>query len=143
MEWTVDEEEDVENDYLIHYNGGWTRYVANGSQDTYGEREAFVTLGHARNEEDAQRVIKKASDGVAWAIDRAGTSDLVKRKEIDPQGGIIAVDGARPFLDFGVGDTIKAPNKMGILVPSRVLMITATEDDQGQVAYDPEVEEVR
>lgn len=141
--WEVEEVDEVKNDFLLQYDGGWTRYVAHGSKDTYGEREAFVTLGYAKDDEDAERIIKKASDGIAWAVDRAGTGDIVKRKEIDTAGGMIAVQGARPFLDFVPGDTVKAPNKQGILKPHRVLMITATEDDDGRVSYDPECEEVR
>lgn len=143
VNWEVEETDEVKNDFLIRYDGGWTRYVSKGSRDHFGDREAMITMGYAKDEDNAVEVIRKASEGVSWAEQRAGTSEIVKRKQTDPSGGVIARQGARPLLDIIVGDTIKAPNQRGILKPHRVLMITANEDSNMQVSYDMDVEEIR
>lgn len=142
MDFAIDETDNAKNDFLIQYDGGWTRFRAKSSKKRLGTREAYLEIGHAKNDKSAERIVRKASNGVAWAQKRAGTSDIVKRPEGAPGGGLIAVDGARPFLDFGVGDTIKAPNARGVLTKHRVMALSCSEDADGILSYDPELEEV-
>jgi hypothetical protein len=144
LSWEVDEVDDAKNTFLLQYEGGWTEYKDRRSVKAYGgEREAFVSLGNTKHETEAKNLMRRAARGVASAVQRAGTSDLRSMKQDQPNGGLIAVAGARPFLDFGVGDTVKAPNSSGDLVPHRVLSLSLNEDDEGNVTYDPELEEVR
>lgn len=142
LEWTSKETDDSKNVFLMNYEGGWTTWTDNASRRIHGRREAFVSLGNSKDDQDAQRVMKGVSKGIGSAIRRAGTGDLRTRSKDQPEGGLIAVPGARPFLDFRTGDTVKAPNAAGKLTAHRVLDIACTEDQDGRVSYDPSVEEV-
>lgn len=142
LDWEVEEVEEVRNTFLIHYDRGWTTWRAKGSSRRFGRREAFVEMGRARGDDHARQIMSKASRGVGWAEKRAGVSDIRKRQADQPSGSLIAIQGARPFLDFGVGDIVKAPNENGVLRRHRVIMLSFTEDENGYLTFDPELEEL-
>jgi hypothetical protein len=143
VQYEVNETDDSKNKFLIHFDGGWTEYTAPGSSSTYGDREAYVQLGNSKEATAAQRTMSQISTGVASAIKSSGASEFFTRAVEDQIGSLIAVQGARPFLDYGVGDTVKAPNEDGVLVPHRILGLTCTEDSEGRLSYDPDLEESR
>ena len=143
LSWEVAEADDVKNDFLLQYEGGWTSWRDRKSTRTYGDREAYISLGNIKQAKEAQNLMRRVAQGISSAIQRAGTSDLRTIKEDTPDGGLIAVSGRRPFLDFGVGDVVQAPNSQGTMVPHRVLSLSLTEDDDGNLTFDPELEEVR
>lgn len=142
LNYEVEETEEVRNTFLIHYDGGWTTWRAKGSSRRFGRREAMVEMGRARGDDHAREILAKAARGVGWAQKRSGVSDISKRQADQPSGSLIAIQGARPFLDFGVGDIVKAPNENGVLRRHRVVMLSFTEDDNGNLTFDPELEEL-
>jgi hypothetical protein len=50
---------------------------------------------------------------------------------------------SQPFVSFGNGDTITHPNETGSTSSSRVRSISLTEDDQGELSYMLELNDVR
>ena len=143
LDWEITEVDEVKNDYLIKYNGGWLNVRSASSVRTYGNRETFVSLGNSNDRANAKKTMVGVSQGLAWALRRAGTPDLRIKNKDQPSGGLIAVDGARPFLDFNVGDTIGAPDVDAALSPHRVLSLSASEDSDGTLSYDQELELIR
>lgn len=143
LNWRVTDRDEVINTYLVKYDGGWTEQWAKGSQDDFGKREGFVSLENIKDPKSAKELLRRASDGIARAQIRAGTGETRKRAHGQPEGGLIGVKGAYPFIDFGIGDVVKAPNSRGKLVPMRVLGLSLVEDSEGNLSFDPDLEEIR
>lgn len=143
LAWESQSEDNARNKYLLQHDGGWTEYTDRSSVKTFGEREAYVSLGNCKDDEEAENLMKRVALGVGRAVYRSGGVDFRSRKQTEPDGSLISIPGARPFLDFGVGDVVLAPNEHGTLVPHRVMALAFSEDQEGRITYDPDLEEVR
>ena len=113
LAWELIQKDEVVNTYLIQFDGGWTEFEARGSQELHGMRETYVSLGSIKDDEGAQNLIRRASQGIAKAQVRAGTGEVRKKLYKQPDGALIGVPGAYPFVDFNVGDTVKGPGSGG------------------------------
>lgn len=143
VDWEVEDLDDITNVFFIKHDGGFTTVKAPGAiKDAGGEREAYVELGGVKDDGTARRLMRGVIRGVENAVQRAGSPDIRFRREISRDGGLVGVRGAYPFLDFNVGDVVSAPGSDGEMIPMRVLSITATEDDQGNLSFDPELEAI-
>lgn len=142
LDYSVTGTEDVINDVTIRYGGGWAHAYNQESIDLYGAREGFVELGDIYDTQTAVDLINQTLHDVAWVNKKAGTADFNVRPQHQPQGSIIAVPGMVPFLDWGVGDTISALDETGDMQPHRVLSLSCTEDANGELSFDAELEQV-
>lgn len=106
---------DVKNTLALSTTDGWA--LQGG-----GPVESFTKYG---------RVEGTLSTGLSGAVsgDVANTVfDLRALPTMASTYEIIDVDGARPFVDFGVGDWVLAPNAADVLTPTRILSLAVTED---------------
>lgn len=125
-ELTRSEDGQVRNLLLIETPGGFLERTEGGSVSTYGRREAFLSLGNI-------------SDGDA--IDRAASSVFASSADPAAEIGtrVLDKDGVRPYVDWGVGDWVLAPDEDGELERHRVRALTVSEDDEGEPQFVPEL----
>ena len=142
MDWSVEEIDETANDFLIKHDGGWAAVKAPGSVRDFGSREAYVELGGIKDDRTAVALMKKVIRGVGSAVQRAGSPDIVLRRQKSRDGSLIGIEGAYPFLDFNVGDVVSAPGSSGNLVKMRVMSLSCSEDDEGNLSFDPELEQI-
>lgn len=125
-ELTRSESGAIKNTLLIETPAGFLERSEGSSITTYGRREAFLSLGNM-------------TDGSA--IDRA--SDAVFEQSANPAAEIGAQvqdrDGARPYVDWGVGDWVLAPDENDEEERVRVRALTVSEDDEGNPIFVPEL----
>lgn len=115
------------NVLLVRWSNGWREVRNQPSIDTYGRREALLGLGALQTEQEVDRVAGQqlaifADHRMAIAADHAP----IDRTD-------------RPYRAYGVGDTIEVPDYGGGVLSERVRAITASEDDNGEITYSPEL----
>lgn len=148
INYTVSELDQVKNSLLVKYAGGYIYVHADtdaANYETmrrYGKREGFVELGGLHTDDATRAVAKSILTGLASAELYGGSSDIVGHVNEGYSGSVIPVRGAVPFLDWNVGDSIMAPSSNGILHPHRVLSLSCTEDADGKLTFDPELQGV-
>lgn len=146
LNYTVQETDEVRNFLLVQYSRGFLyaaadTYTANyESMARYGRREGYLEIGDYISAESARAKGKEVLSQTADAEATGGSSDIVGHFGEDYNGSVIAVPGAVPFLDWDIGDTISAPAANGVLHPHRVLSLSCTEDDNGNLTFDPEIQ---
>jgi hypothetical protein len=118
------------NALLIRYFKGWAERTDTTSIASYGRKEALLGLGAIQTQTEAY-VIADQQLAVYKNIRTAIAADLQPVSTADT-----------PYLAFGVGDTITAPDYDGSAVANRVMSITVTEDEDGNVTYAPEIKDV-
>lgn len=149
VNWTVSETDDVKNKLLVQYGEGNYVYVSadthSGNYETiqkYGQREGYLELGGINDKWAAIDNAKSILTYTGNAESIGGSSDIVGHVSESYNGSVIPVRGAVPFLDWEVGDSVSAPASNSVLHPHRVLSITCTEDAEGNLTFDPELQGV-
>lgn len=140
LDWNTSSTEDVINSFLVHYDGGWLEYEVKDSIAKYGRTEGFITLGDLTTPTKVIKTMDKLTAGLSKPAGEAGSIDVKMKALGQPSGSLIPVPGAVPFLDFEVGDTISALNEYGNYDKYRVMALTVSEDANGQLSFDPELE---
>lgn len=112
---------------LIRTKGGWATKTSDVIDDN-GRRETFLEFGNTKEEATAR--------GIADRLLKRTGKPIVLATSVEA----IPVSGARPFLDFKVGDRITIPNPAGNSTnAARVLSIAMQMDGNG-VKFSPELE---
>lgn len=146
LDFQTSESDNVANDIYVHYDYGFTRVQAPGSINKYGRREAYLEVGGVKTQADANKLVTRVLNGIDSAVAAAGSPDWRSKTIFDRDtGGVIGIHGAYPFLDYDIGDIISAPSGtdgVGSYKPYRVLSLTCTEDENGNLTFDPTLEEV-
>lgn len=142
LDYAAESRDDVGNDFLIQYDRGFTKVSAPGSIRANGAREVYVELGGVRDEDTAQDVIRNAISAFRDFRKRSGSPEVVLRARSERDGSLIGVPGAYPFLDYNTGDVVSAPDEDGRMVPHRVMSLAFVEDADGNLAFDPDLEQV-
>ena len=118
------------NALLVRWYGGWAERVDASSVGTYGRREALLGLGAVQSVEECYRIADQQL-AIYQDIRTQITADLVPVDDDDT-----------PYLSFLVGDTITVPDIAGTGTAERVMALTVTEDEDGNVTYAPELKDV-
>lgn len=116
----------ITNALLVRWAGGFVWVTDAASITAYGRREGYVTVGGATSVAEAQRV------AVAVLADRTAP-EVAVTAALEPTGS------DAPYVHFGVGDTITAPNESGTAASVRVVAIGVTEDADGHPTFVPEL----
>lgn len=118
------------NALLVRWQGGYIEVEDAASIATYGRCEGFLSLGNVPSAEQAtvqatailnQRAAPQVS--VVAGVEPTGVGDV-------------------PLDDFGVGDSVTAPNQAGVNESLRVKAVTVTEDAEGNPVFAPELSTV-
>jgi hypothetical protein len=111
---------------LIQYKDGWTQGARN--DDTLGRRETYLEMGRTRSESTARIRARRLLDRTGKQITLASTVEAVP------------IDGAKPYVDFEVGDIIAIPRPSGGgTIRARVVTL-AMANNEGTATYQPELE---
>jgi hypothetical protein len=140
--WSVSETDEMKNVILAQHAAGFVWVRSPSSVRKYGAREAYLEFGGLRSDAAVEALVTALLSSVSRAGISGGSPAIVNHKEESYSGSVIAVAGAVPFLDYEVGDIVSAPGSDGGLRAHRVLSITGTEDGDGQLTFDPELEAV-
>ncbi len=114
------------NFLLVRDAGGFFSVEDLGSQATYGVRQGFLALANVSSRVEATAVANATLANIA-------TPRVATSIGIEPTG-----TGDEPYVDFGVGDYITAPDETGTS-SQRVVSITVVEDDNGEATFAPEL----
>lgn len=149
INWSVSELDEIKTQVLVRYKGGYVDAVVGpdspnykGYLEKYGRREAFLEQGGLTSKRDARIKGQSVLSQLAVSAAVSGSEEIVGHFNESYSGSIVPVKGSVPFLDFHVGDTIAAPGSNGFLRSHRVLSLTCTEDENGVLTFDPELEGV-
>jgi hypothetical protein len=142
VDYETTETDEVLNSVLIQYDKGWTSTQLKSSVDTYDKRETYAELGNIKNPRSAIRTMNKVLRGLGRTSKVSGTADIKTHTEEVPTGSIIPAEGMYPMVDWTTGDIISAFNANAQLAPHRTMSLTCTEDEQGNLSFDTELEEV-
>jgi hypothetical protein len=140
LNWTVDEQDEIKNDALGKYDGGWVDEDHAGSITAHGHREAMVSLGNITNQNDASHTLNRILDTAAGVDQKSGTADEIET-DIDkkPTGGFIPTLGAVPFFDFDIGWLVSAPDAENSPAAHRLISCAVSEDEEGVLSFDPDL----
>lgn len=119
----------VVNSLLVRWFGGYIELVNPTSSAARGRKEGLLQLGNISTLDEATRI---GEGFLALNADPRVATNL----GVEPAGG-----GDEPFVDFSVGDTITAPDEDGTASEQRVVSLTVSEDDNGEVTYATELKE--
>ncbi len=121
-----DEDGAIRNALLIETPTAWLERTEGASISAHGRREAFLSLGNVNSSDQ---------------VDRASAS-VFQRSAEPAEAKTLAVtdkEGQRPYVDWGVGDWVLAPDETGALERFRVRAMTVTETETGQPQFVPEL----
>lgn len=114
------------NHVLIEWGDGQLDGGISASEGTYGRLESFLSLSNVRNGPSAIRT----AVATLTPLSQVAESVVV---EIQPED-----TDDTPYLSFGLGDTVTV--SAGALISDyRVVAISAQEDDDGNIAWFPEL----
>jgi hypothetical protein len=144
LDWSVTEEDEIGNIFLIRFDGGFTKVKAPASKKRTGDREVYLELGGVKEAATARRIVQNIIRNYGDYRKRGKHPEISLKRDITREGSVIGVDGAYPFIDWTVGDTIAAPSGRGgaLLVPMRCMSLAFSEDASGNLSFDPELEQV-
>lgn len=115
---------------LVRWQGGFMERTDTGSVTSWGRKEGFLQLGNIANEGEVDRVCTAVFG--FQSEPRVATVLSIEPQATDPDG----VDHHdEPYVDFGVGDTITAPDVDGTASVQRVVALTVAEDNDGEVTF--------
>lgn len=116
----------IRNTLLIETPTGYVERTEGASITAHSRREAFLSLGNISDSD---------------AIDRASTSVFQASAEPAAQIGfeVLDLDGIRPWVDWDVGDWVRAPDESGDLTRYRVRGLTVDETAEGRARFIPEL----
>ena len=140
INWTVTEVDELKNRALIQYKGGYTYAENDVSITKNGQRDGFMEFGIANTAGAAELLGDAVLASIATTSSLGGSGEIIGHRNETYSGSVIPVRGAVPFLDWNVGDSVSAPSSNGVMRPHRVLSISCTEDESGQLTFDPELE---
>lgn len=116
----------VKTQALVKNTDSWQQVGV--ATDTLGRREMFVESGRTRSPRTARLIAQQL------------LSELARKRVTATTVEAIPVSGAKPFVDFGVGDVVSIPEPTGSgSLSARVLSI-AIQKDGGGVRFLPELE---
>lgn len=141
ISWSVTETDEIKNAILVQYDegGDWVYVEEPASIERYGHREGYIEGGGYTTADAAIINATSIIEDVASPARTGESPDIVSFKGESYSGGLIARQGAVPFIDFTVGDSISAPRIDGSMASHRVLSLTCTEDENGRLTFDPEL----
>ena len=140
INWTVSEVDELKNRALIQYKGGYTYAENEASITKNGQRDGFMEFGIVNTAGAAELLGDAVLSSIATTSSLGGSGEIVGHRNETYSGSVIPVRGAVPFLDWNVGDSVSAPSSNGVMRPHRVLSLSCTEDESGQLTFDPELE---
>lgn len=126
LELERNEEAVIRNALLIETQGGFVERIEGSSISAYRRREAYLSLGNITNNDQ----IDKAAEAVFERSANPAQSITIK---------VLDAEGRRPYVDFGVGDWVLAPDIDGVLDRFRVNALTISEADDGTIDAIPEL----
>lgn len=143
IDWEVEENDNVGNKALVHYDGGWLMRTNTESVIDYGEREIAISLGSVADDDTAAAIADSHIETRKAARRRAGAAEEWNvDQDKQPVASIIPTRGATPFLDFGTGDSVKAPTHTGVHKKQRLAGLSFNEDnDTALLSFDPDFSE--
>jgi hypothetical protein len=112
---------------LGRWAGGWHEVPDAVLIAANGRREGFLSSGDAQSVAELERIGSGLIAGMGAPAERI-------RLAVEPVASDV------PYDDFGIGDTLTAPNHLGAATTWRVKGITVTEDPEGNPFYVPELE---
>ena len=118
------------NVLLIRWVGGWAEAFDTASIVANGRREATISLGAVQSYEEAQRIAAEQ-----LSIYAASRAQIIA--DIEPVS-----NADTPYLGFNLGDTVTVPDAAGDPSQQRVLAVTVAEDDDGNLTYAPELNDL-
>lgn len=143
MDWGLTETDEVKNVFLVQYDGGFFVMRSPWSVRQFGEREAYIELGGIKSKAAARNILQRLMSQVDGTVKASGSPSVVIRREKDRRGSVVGVEGSHPFLDFDCGDIVSATNEDLTMKRCRTVGLVGTEDDDGNLTYDPVLEEIR
>lgn len=117
---------DLTNYLLVRDAGGFFTVQDAASQAAYGVRQALLSLANVTSRTEATTV---AQATLAMTL----APHVATGMGIEPTG-----TGDNPYVDFGVGDYITAPDETGSS-SQRVVSLTVVEDENGEASFAPEL----
>jgi hypothetical protein len=118
------------NALLVRWHGGWHEVTDPSSIARYGRRGGMLGLGAAQTIAEVE-AIGRQQLAIYADVREVISVDLVPADESD-----------RPYPAFLVGDTVTVPNVDGDPTVERVMALTVSQDDDGQVTYAPELHDL-
>lgn len=140
INWTVSESDELKNRALVQFKGGYTYAENEASMNKHGQRDGFIEFGIANTAGAAELLADAVLSSIATTSSLGGSGEIVGHRNETYSGSVIPVTGAIPFLDWNVGDSVSAPSSNGIMRPHRVLSLSCSEDESGNLTFDPELE---
>lgn len=117
---------DLSNYLLVRDANGFFTVEDAGSQATYGVRQSLLSLANVTSRLEATAVAQATLATMSQPHVATGMG-------IEPTG-----TGDNPYVDFGVGDYVTAPDETGTS-SQRVVSITVVEDENGEATFAPEL----
>ena len=114
---------------VVRTEGGWVQAADSSLRSANGWRETFLEYGNTKSTD-------KARSQALAVLRRTG------RQQVTASGvEAVPVDGARPYVDFSVGDTVGVSDPLGtgFVRKARVLSISLRESG-GDIVFQPELE---
>lgn len=115
------------NILLVRWKGGFAEKEDPASEAVYGRREAFLSVANIDSEASIESVGAQALS--AYSLPRTGIS-----ASYEPLS-----DAETPYVGLFPGDSLTAPDAAGTPTTYRVEGFTATEDDDGNLTFTPEL----
>lgn len=126
VELERDEEGAIRNVLLIETPGGFLERSDGPSVAEHRRREAFLSLGNISQ-----------TDGVDRAANHVFESSANPAADIGIE--VLDVDGRRPYVDWGIGDWVLAPDADGAETKYRIRALTVSETAEGRPVFVPEL----
>lgn len=108
---------------LVRYAAGYTVIDDVAAVATWGRKEGFLQLGGVSDRDQAERV-------ALAVLGFLGAPRVTTTIGIEPTG--VADE---PYVDFLVGDSITAPDEGGTTSEQRVVSLTVSEDENGELTF--------
>lgn len=146
--YAVSEIDQMVNFLVIQYAKGFTTAEPDAESPqgeiaaSYGTREAYLELGGLHDPESAITLGESLLSSLVDTTNIANAGDIVGHINETYAGSIVPIRGATPFIDFNVGDTVMSPSYNGLAHPHRILSLSCSEDSEGQLTFEPELEGV-
>lgn len=122
---------EIANWLLVKSTDGWSEVSDSGTSiSSYGRREDFLSSGSTVD-------ASASAQAAAQLVSSAKPDETLTI-------AIVAVEGATPWFDFGVGDWVFAADADGSMSKRRVMSIAVEEDeDTGQPLYTIELDSIK
>lgn len=113
----------VVTELAIRWAGGYTKVGDVAAQALWGVKQGFLQLGQVTELDEVTRI-------ALVILGFQGDPKVATTLGVEPDGS-----GDEPYVDYQVGDTITAPDEDGATSVQRVVSLTVSEDDNGEVTY--------